>query len=46
MYLAHLNAKESDAAIVRAARLQRGFHPCGALQCIRARKRGGFLEGI
>jgi hypothetical protein len=30
--------------IVRAARLQRRFHPCGALQFIRAPQRGGFLE--
>jgi hypothetical protein len=44
--LVHLNAKESDTAIVRAAGLQRGFHPCGALQLIRAPQRGGFLEEI
>jgi len=33
-------------SIVRAARLGCGFHPCGALQFIRAAKAGGALEGF
>ena len=46
MCLLHQKAKCENTAIVRAAHLQRGFHPRGALQFIRAAKAGGFLEGF
>jgi hypothetical protein len=42
--LPHQKAKSSHNAIVRAARLQCSFHPCGALQFIRAAKAGSFIE--
>jgi hypothetical protein len=44
--LAHKNAKYGGAAIARAARLQRGSHPCGALQFTRAPDGSGSLEGF
>jgi len=46
MRLAHENAKYDGKAIARAARLQRGFHSCGALQFTRAPEGGGSLEGF
>jgi hypothetical protein len=41
-----MDVNRIDKAVVRAARLQRGVHPCGALQFIRAPEGGGSLEGF
>ena len=46
MPLLHQKAVYDSIAIVRAARLGCGLHPCGALEFTRARKRGGSLEGF
>jgi len=45
-HLSHQKAECIDTAIARAARLHRGYYPCGALQFIGAAKAGGSLEGF